>query len=205
MPTAVENMLASNRTVRLMGLGLKFEGVIKHEDEYALAASAAVLMTFTVRDARCVSLLTEQLYGSVTRESAAAVTAALARLDQRLYLPPDDSTALVRLYCNYGTRHDVGGRTWATNVILETGVRPHALVPHHAAVPLNVDCVVGEIPDRRYPYIVADVPRSYAPALAVVQHGQWCSVPRIPKSFIVGVNGLPLSSFEATWNEYHGQ
>lgn len=196
--------LASNRVVRLMGLGLKIIGVIPETENYALAASAAVLSTFLTRDVRSLSCLTEQLYGAVNRELVARVKAALDYLDTQKYVVPPDPTA-VRLFVNYGQKHDTGGRTWATNAILDNGVRPHVLVPQKMAVPMAVDCVVEAIPDARYPYVVADVPRSYAPSLENAQRGQWCSVPRIPKSFIVGVNGLPIGSFEASWKEYHGQ
>ena len=205
MPTAtLTPALATNRIVRLMGIGLRIVGAIPTPEQYAVAASTAVLSTFLTRDARSLSMLTETLYGAVSRESAEQVSAALAYLDSQMFLaPPLDNT--VRLFTNYGTQHDYAGRVWATSAILEHGVKPHVLVPQRSAVPVAVDCVVGCVPDVRFPYVVADVPRDYAQSLAVAARGQACAVPRIPRSFIIGMNGLPISSFEASWAEYHGK
>lgn len=195
--------LATNRLVRLMGIGLKIVGVIPTAEQYAAAASAAVLSTFLTRDARSLSMLSETLYGAVSRESVERVKVALAFLDDQTFLAPV-AEGTIRVFANYGTKHDYAGRVWATGAILEHGVKPHVLVPQKAAVPIAVDCVVGVVPDARYPYVIADVPKDYAPSLGGAAAGQKCAVPRIPKSFIVGLNGLPLSSFEASWKEFHG-
>jgi hypothetical protein len=187
-----------------MGIGLKIVGVIPTPEQYAVAASTAVLSTFLTRDARTLSQLTETLYGAVSRESAEQVKVALASLDNQMFIAPELENT-VRLFVNYGTQHDYAGRVWATGAILEHGVKPHVLVPQRAAVPVAVDCVVGCVPDARYPYVIADVPKDYAPTLGTTAPGSKCAVPRIPKSFIIGMNGLPLSSFEASWYEYHGK
>lgn len=190
-----------SRFVRLMARGYSMQGIVKSPAVYEAAANAAVEWVFhdpSEPNARMLSNLTERICGKVTVDAAQRVQEALDYLDRGSLMVTTEPHK-VRVIANFGIEHDVLGRKWAVQTIFKEGLRPHALVPSRHAIPLGVSCMVEEVPDYRYPFVIADVPRNYVPELEQAKRGEKCTLPRLPKDFIVGMNGIAFATFEAAW------
>ena len=189
-------MTEAPKLVKAVSYGLALEGVIRDPITYEAAALAAMEKVFLGPNepySRLVARVCEGIFGVVNRDKASKVEEAIQLLDRQAFLVQTEKHK-VRLTCVLGKDQDQDKRTWALNLIMREGVRPHVM-----NATMGVTCMVAEKPDPKYPYIIADVPRDYDPALAEAKPGDTVTIKRIPKDFIVGVNGLPYSSFQSCW------
>lgn len=200
MSTAVES-LPQRDLLRSLAIGYKLSGAISSTRVFETAAQAAVACVFkdpAEPPSRLLSRLSEHIFGAVGVAQVAQVREAIAFLSRGVSIVSAEPHK-IRLVTNFGRGQGPQGRNWAVNTILREGLRPHTLTPPRTAAPLSVSCMVSEVPDPRYPFLIADVPRTYAPGLEQAQAGEWCDVPRIPLDFIVGVNGFSFHGFAAAW------
>jgi len=178
--------------VRLLGIGLKLSGAIESPEIYELAGRVAVEGVFyghPGRNSRQLAYYCEQFFGKVDRACAQRITDALRLLDEQKFLRSVE-VGCTRIFANFAMRNE-------NRIRLVDGIRMEGLRPRFQRV---VSCSVGRVLHPEFPFLVADVPKDYAPGLAALQVGQRATLPQIPKGFIVAVNNFPWTSFLSAWD-----